>query len=80
MMRSKHKDISDSEYVENYFPQLVGSDSMNCPCIYGVIWTKSSLSQWLQGTNKRETQPVSYTHLDVYKRQDYNWSLKTKNE
>ena len=29
---------------------------------------------------KSHTTPVSYTHLDVYKRQDYNWDNTTTPE
>ena len=29
-----------------------------------------------RGTRPRTKDPVSYTHLDVYKRQEYSWSRK----
>ena len=39
----------------------------------GKIATKTGASKWITQEAARREVPVSYTHLDVYKRQDKEW-------
>ena len=49
--------------------------SIGCMCTLRQLEMHEALNLYFGGAMKACTRPVSYTHLDVYKRQAYNRAL-----